>query len=1542
MATRRTPRSTLLARIRPALRDCVLIAGLALLLGAGAQRADAARRELYFQAIGSEQGLAQNTVNALLQDRQGFVWVATQGGLHRYDGYAFRVFQHRAGEADSLPESFVTALAQDDRGLLWVGTNTHFVTPFDPVQGKVSTLRAIVEGGDRRNMVSSLLFEPGRGLWVGTGAGVELFDPGSGERRVALRFAVDPANNPRANALARDGAGRIWAATDTGLFRIDAQTLDAELVGSGEHALALHLDAAGALWIGAADGLYRLEPDGELPQRLWPLEQADNERAAVRSIAQDGRGRLWLALVHNGLVRYDPAQAVATTIGYDPLLPASLPEESLTTLMVDRSGLLWLGGEVRGLATTQTDGAPFEYVVDLDPGRDRIITNNIRSLHQTPDGMLWLGTEGDALKRYDPASGRFESFSAAFAAALQNPELAREFRVLGIADGDEGRLWISSNRGLFLFDPATRSARRLSISATDDGLDAQSDTYLRSMLRARDGSLWIGTFSAGVVHFHPATQEWHFYRHDSDEPASLSHPLVNCIFEDRRGRIWIGTLNGLNLLDPASGSIRRFHHDADNPSSISGDLVRAVYESADGTLWVGTHSGLNAIRENADGDISFARYGTEQGLPNPTIYAIAEDGGGRLWLSSNRGIASFERSDGRFRRYGVRDGLQDLEFNGGASLVLADGRIAFGGIRGFNLFDPERLRDSDFAPPVVLTSARAGNDDLVVDAGSSQPLQIEQSARVLRLRFAALDYTAPGNNRFSYRLDGFDPDWIDAGDQPDATYTNLDPGNYTFRVRATNHDGVWSDQQLAAPLRVSPPWWNSSGAYAVYLLLAVGLLALVARAQRARREQERSLLLQIQQREERLKLSLWGSGDEFWDWDVRANTLYRLGAEQLLGLRTEHEISTDDWRSRAVHPDDLPRVQQILQEHIVGKTEFFESEHRIRNARGAWIWVRSRGKIVERDSSNNPLRIAGTARDITAGRSADRDRRIASEVLRSMGEAVAVTDLEFRFVSVNPAFSRITGYSEDEVAGQPSALLNSPQHSEEFYRRLRESVVQHGHWKGEMWQRRKDGEEFLGWIELSEVRDVIGGRSHYVAVVNDVTDKKRAEQELRYLANYDTLTGLPNRSLLAERLARAVVRARRQESRVAVLFLDLDRFKDINDSLGHAAGDRILKAAAARLLGIVRETDTVARLGGDEFTVVVEDINETSTAESMAEKIIQAFTEPLEIDGRSEVTISPSIGISLYPDHGLVPTDLLKFADTAMYQAKDRGRNTYQIYTEAMDAEARRRAIMVASLRRALERGEFRLVYQPRLSLLDGRISGVEALLRWHSEDLGEIPPTVFIPLAEETGLILPIGEWVLREACITLQRWRRNGLLEVGMAVNVSVLQLLRGRLPEALRRLFKEIDVPPERVELEVTESMVMANAEQTNTVLRELKEIGVTIAIDDFGTGYSSLIYLKRLPIDTLKIDKEFVGDLTNDPDDEAITATVITMAHSLGLNVVAEGVETEEQLMYLREQGCDEIQGYWLSPPIDVHHCLAFIRNYRPQSRFIIGNASTGSY
>ena len=712
-------------------------------------------------------------------------------------------------------------------------------------------------------------------------------------------------------------------------------------------------------------------------------------------------------------------------------------------------------------------------------------------------------------------------------------------------------------------------------------------------------------------------------------------------------------------------------------------------------------------------------------------------------------------------------------------------------------------------------------------------------------------------------------------------------------------------------------------------LALVGVLTLVLLILWTRRGRaEKHHALELREREERLRLALWASSEQYWDYDLQTGHMRRIGADSRSNRPDSQVLSTTDSDHR-IHPDDLPQVQAKLRDHLRGESELFISEHRILDSHGEWLWVRARGRAVENGADGRVRRIAGTARDITLVRQAEREHRIAIAVLRSMNESVAVLDRDFNFISINPAFTRTTGYTEREVIGHNASLLDSPQHDAAFYSRLRQKLVAEGHWAGEMWQLRKNGQGFLCSIESNATEGIYGEhRVVYIAVISDITQQKRAEQELRHLANFDTLTNLPNRAMLSERLSRAIVCARRQNHRIAVLFLDLDRFKDINDSLGHSAGDRILRAAAMRLQDTVGKHQTVARLGGDEFTVVLENLDQPGDADKVAREILTSFEAPLLLDDRQEVVISPSIGISLYPDHGQVPTELLKQADTAMYQAKAAGRRTFVRYDDSMEIANRRRAQLSGALRKVLDRGELRLVFQPRLSLATRRITGVEALLRWTSAEYGEIPPIQFIPLAEESGMILEIGEWVLQEACRTLHRWRQAGMTDLTMAVNVSVLQLLRGDFSEIVRRVLIDTGVPPHALELELTESVLMANAEQTSKKLQALREMGVSLAIDDFGTGYSSLAYLKRLPITTLKIDKTFITDLNRDPDDTAITTTVITMAHSLGLTVVAEGVETETQLRFLDHFRCDEIQGHWLSRPVDPDACLQFIRDWVP--------------
>ncbi|WP_440225173.1 EAL domain-containing protein [Dokdonella sp. MW10] len=1491
--------------------------------------AAAVERAFYFDAIGADHGLLQSSVNVIHQDAAGFLWVGTQGGLHRFDGYRFRLYAHDGDDSASLPEGVLMALADAADGHLWVGTNVSGVSRFDTATGRFD---AFMLGDDAplrglRDSVTALAVDAQGDVWIGSRHGLERLAPAT-RTRVTLSPAEGAAPNPvRSLVMASDGT--LWAATAQGLLRAQRGASSVERVAAGKLGdLTSVMEGRDRVIYAAGPGaLYRVDQVSGEAEVLW----SGQGHGKVTSLAEDMVGRVWMSVRGEGLAIHEPGREGVRWIHPNRELPGGLQEPTISRLFVDRSGLLWIGGETTGLAKVDPDGATFRYIVDNRAASFESGANSIRSILEDGPDALWLGTDGGGLRHYDRRSGRFEDHTALIAAAFGLKPPTR-LHVEALARDAGGVIWFATNLGVGRFEPGTASV--VPLASTLGRAGESRDRGYRTLIVARDGAVWYGSNAEGVARHDPRTGITRSWRHADGDAGSLTHDHVIALHEDRAGRLWVGTLDGLNVIDPASGVVRTIEHDAADPHSLSGNLVRDIHEAADGSFWIGTHSGLNHLAKLDGAPPRFTRYGVREGLPDPTVYAILEDPMGRLWFSTNRGVVAFDAANDTFHTFSLKDGLQGLEFNGGSSLGLSNGEFAFGGLAGLNIVMPGAVVASRYVPPIVITGVRIGN------AGESQDrpgpdLTMQQADRVVRFEFAALDFTAPERNRFRYRLEGFDEHWVEAGARSDATYTNLDAGNYVFQVQASNHDGYWSNDSASLALRIRPEWWNSLPMQVAYVLFGVLAVLFAWQSVRRKRLEERRHHREIQEREDRLRLALWGSSDEFWDLDMDSGVLVRLGADRR-GNQREDAASVYEWVRGHVHPDDQRAIAQRLDDHITGKASLFESEQRVRVRDGEWIWVLARGKIVERNEAGRPLRICGTARNVTATREAERDRRIAQQVIGSMSEAVSVTDLDFRFISINPAFTRMTGWQEHELRGRSASLLNCAQHSPEHYQSLRDALARDGHWRGELWQRRKDGEEFLSWLQSSEVRDAQGQRMHYVQVITDITERKRNEQELRYLANYDTLTGLPNRTLLFERLGHAVVRARRGARKVAVLFLDLDRFKHVNDSMGHAAGDRMLKAAGSRLRDHVRDGDTVARIGGDEFNIVLEELTDAIEAERVAQKIITAFEAPLELDDGQEVVISPSIGISLYPDHAQTPTDLLKFADTAMYQAKEHGRKTYKVYTESMDAAARLRATLVGALRKALERNEFSLVYQPKLSLLDDRITGVETLLRWNSEELGSVPPSTFVPIAEETGLIVEIGDWVLEQACRQLSAWNRAGLRDISVSVNLSVLQLQRGDLTQRLCDILADNDMAPNQLELELTESVIMANAEQSITTLRQLKAVGVTLSIDDFGTGYSSLSYLKRLPIDTLKIDKEFVGDITTDPDDEAITATVITMAHSLGLNVVAEGVEIAEQVEYLREQGCDEVQGHWLSRPIPAEACFAFLRDRSKRRRSSLGD------
>ncbi len=538
----------------------------------------------------------------------------------------------------------------------------------------------------------------------------------------------------------------------------------------------------------------------------------------------------------------------------------------------------------------------------------------------------------------------------------------------------------------------------------------------------------------------------------------------------------------------------------------------------------------------------------------------------------------------------------------------------------------------------------------------------------------------------------------------------------------------------------------------------------------------------------------------------------------------------------------------------------------------------------------------------------NRRLRLAARVFEHAMEGVIITDADQSIVAVNKSVSRVTGYSEDELIGATPRLLSSGRHTAEFYREMWRTLHERGHWKGEIWNRRKNGEIYPELLSLSAIHDEGGDVGHYLAIFIDLTLQKEAEQRLSHLALHDLLTGLPNRESFRARIDRAL----RRGGRHAVLLLDIDRFKNINDTFGHPEGDLLLKCVASRLHAAMRPQDFLARLGGDEFGVLIEDVADRDAAGDVAHVLHECLAEPFRVD-RLEVGMTVSIGVSLSPGDGTEASALIRHADAAMYEAKRAGGANSEFSVPGIGAEVRRQLEIESDLRRAIERDELRLHYQPQVDLASGRIVGVEALLRWMKPGVGLIGPAHFIALAEETGLIVPIGEWVLNEACRQCKVWQESGQPGLQVAVNLSVRQLRDEGLADKIGAALARSGLDAARLELELTESVAVGSMEGGVATLHRLRNIGVKLAVDDFGTGFSSLHYLKRLPIDCLKIEQTFVQGVTGDRHDAAIVNAIVTLARTLDLQVVAEGVTSEEQIAYLRRIGCHQAQGYYYGRP-----------------------------
>ncbi len=560
--------------------------------------------------------------------------------------------------------------------------------------------------------------------------------------------------------------------------------------------------------------------------------------------------------------------------------------------------------------------------------------------------------------------------------------------------------------------------------------------------------------------------------------------------------------------------------------------------------------------------------------------------------------------------------------------------------------------------------------------------------------------------------------------------------------------------------------------------------------------------------------------------------------------------------------------------------------------------------------------------DLSEQKRAQDQLQLAATVFQTASEAMMVTDKDNIIQMVNPAFSKITGYKESDVLGQRPSILSSGHHGEDYYQKMFDDLERYGSWQGEIWNRRKSGEIYPEWLSISTICDEDNQVVQRVSLFNDITSRKKSEERIHYQANYDSLTDLPNRNLFRERLNQSINMARRSKSRVAVLFLDIDNFKHINDTLGHLMGDELLRNVADRLRSLFRTSDTIARLSGDEFIVIINDANYDPDLEQLLNRLLECLSLPYVLDGNTAYT-SVSVGATFFPDDGQSVDSLLQNADAAMFKAKEMGRNTYSFFTPEMNSRAQERHTMEVALHRALEKHEFVLHYQPIVDADSHTMVTTEALVRWNDPERGLIQPDKFIAVAEDTGLIVPMGEWILRQACCDAARWHRENSHSFGVSVNLSSRQFKRSDIYGLVKEVLAETGLPAGKLSLEITESLLVDDDSSVLKTLRDLRDLGVLLSIDDFGTGYSSLSYLKRFPITTLKIDRSFINDVLSNNEDAALSQAIISMAKSMSLKVVAEGVENAGQARFLTERKCDLIQGYFFSKPLPFEELMSAI-------------------
>ena len=1487
---------------------------LLLLLASTASEGEPLTAVPTFSRLSTENGLSQNTVNSLLLDSEGFLWLGTANGLNRFDGYQNR---HVLGPNNEFNDATINYLFQDSKKNLWVSDSIKGVHQYklkNNITKHVINLRSKPDNQltQRANYISEddqgdILFSMDEGVYsysyVTDKLSVEYSLPDE---------MIDNGNFVRAHLLSQD---ILFIGTSNGLFAVVrgnntpilinylqsvATTLD------NLNVKMLYADNQNTLWIGTVEGLFNLPLSHAiefiLGTRPAPEAKHSIEHRNIWGLAGFNSDLFYLA-TDKGLFGYQTKTDQLQHI----LLPTDsrdfITSDVLKNLVIDSNHNIWLGSEYDGAIYWSPTTALFNNVYNTRGGRAKKVLshNDIRSVHQQDKDSLWVGTR-NGLNLFNLSDGTTQSFLVSDDEKAQHSSSS----ITSIEAGKDNQLWLNTGDGVLRFDSKTGKTYPLKINSIEDDVILKSDIWDIFVTPKEDILL---VTDAGFFRYSPDTGNVHKFEQLS---ASInSHNTFGFIKGTKPNTTLISEYGKLWEMDNATTQVKLIH---ETPLQ---QLKSKVYPSdvlmdANNIMWI-TYPGYGLV--GIDG-VTYEKkffYNKQNLLPNNAIFDMQLDTKGNIWISSNSGLIKFSPQNHHIQKFDQEQGLANSEFNSNTSLTLLDGRMVYGSPKGLVFFDPLKVNvKKNHDINVAITNVTMVSNDLVMPFSNldGQTVELNHDDAGLSIHFSTLEYQGQRSTRYQYQLSGKNNLTSPITTRPEVMFPKLSPGQYVFSVIAFNSESGAKSKPATINIKVNYAPWASPLAFTFYSLIClIGLLFLwhYLRAHNLRLHKAHQEVILSKNK---LTLALNASNSGIWEFQTEHDIFFisRITDE----LTNNKTMSFQDHLS-LIHNRDKVRYESAWQDFLSGKYVELDITYRMSAKDKTWLWFRDVGKVVEA-KHGKPLLVTGTYTNITETVADQENLRLFGEAFKHTLDWVIIYNHKYYPVASNDAFKKFFNIEDDEYVPKELIKLLKLQTPEtaNFWKKIL-TFKAGNQWQGEDKILLSNGDSRDTMVHIHAVASVhdITKIEHFLVIISDITEQKAAEAKLLTLANFDSLTGLPNRTLLLDRIERGLEHAKRTAKSMAVFFIDLDKFKQVNDSLGHKAGDELLIIIAKRLSDKLRKEDTVARLGGDEFVIMIEDVSSVEAISALVTEISFIIDTPMTLSSQT-VSVSSSIGIAMYPGDGLSAEDLLKNADIAMYHAKEQGRSNFQFFTQQMDELVKARLKLENQLKKAHQAKKFENYYQPIFNTQSQKIEGFEILMRWPTRN-GMINPDTFIPVSEELGLIEHMTLDAFERAMPVLNAMRQNGFTGY-LSVNLSAKHFDNQSSIDKIILLLEQNKIPVTSIRFEITESALMRDYDKALTYMTQIQQKGFLIALDDFGTGFSSLKYLKEFPINIIKVDKSFVDDIGKNQNNEAIILTTLSMAKQLKMSCVAEGIETLEQVEFFKKNKCQHLQGYYFSKPV----------------------------